>query len=72
LCKTEIFDAIEVEDYGAFDANSNPKVASIARTQVQERRRELEDVSKKVPSMHPGLRVTADVQTGNLAVSAIR
>lgn len=70
--KLTIFDAIEADDQGIFDPKTNSMIEALRKTQLQERLKELESLCKVVLSKHSGLRVAADVKTGNLARSAIR
>ena len=69
--KLTIFDTIELEEQGFFDSKTNKEIAALRKTQQQERFGELEQLCETVKSTHPKLRVTADIQTGNLARAAV-
>jgi len=67
-----LFDVVDVEDYGTLDTRTATKLKALDKSHIQERRKELVKLSNATVSKHPGLRITVDVQVGDLARSAIR
>jgi len=70
--KLTVFGAVDVENYGSFNAMTNSAMEALHQAQLKGRRKALKSLCEAVKSKRPGLRTAVDVQTGNLARAAIR
>lgn len=70
--KMTLFDTISVDDAGIYDQDITSKLESIQNARLQERRKELEAWRDTAIAKHPGLDLTVDVRSGDLAMEATR
>lgn len=70
--KLTLFDSIEAEEYRFTDSENDSLIQRLVKERLKARREELEILRKRELEKHPQMRIALEVQTGNIARSAIR